>query len=234
MSNFDIQNIITAVEPPFEPVTVAEAYEHLRWDTETEGSPPAQVYPLETLVSRNIFTARAYVEQVTRRALVQQTLRMVLPSFPYTRRLFSSRWGGDNEWITRPYMIELRRPPFRELLSVQYLDKDEVLQTLAPSNYYMDTESSLVAQLWFRDTFDTDIATDQRNDAVRINWVAGYTPNGSPPTTQEDYAANIPKGIKDAILLQTQLLCDRFDPKERADIERVRDNLLASYTIHTL
>lgn len=233
MSTFDIQNIITVEPPLFEPVTVAEAYQHLRWDTELEGSPPAEVYPLEALVARNIATARAYVEQVTRRALVQQTCKMVLSSFPATRRLFSSRWGGDEQWIMRPWMIELRRPPFQSLVSVQYLDTNEVLQTLDPANYYVDTESSLVAQLWFRDTFDTSIATDSRNDAVRITWVAGYTPEGSPPTTQADYAATVPLGIKDAILLQVQLLSDRFDPKERADIERVRDHLLASYTIHT-
>lgn len=233
MSTYDIQNIIVAAQPLFEPVTVAEAYEHLRWDTELEGSPPVEVYPLESLVARNISTARAYVEQVTRRALVQQTCKLVLSSFPFTRRIFSSRWGGDTEYLTRPWMIELRRPPFQELLSVQYLDKNEILQTLDPSHYYVDTESSVVAQLWFRDNFDIDIATDARNDAVRITWTAGYTPEGSPPSTQADYAANVPQGIKDAILLQTQLLCDRFDPKERADIERVRDHLLASYTIHT-
>lgn len=229
----DHNQIIVVTQPPFEPVTVAEAYQHLRWDTEFEGSPLVEVYPLQALVERNIASARAYVEQFTRRCLVQQTLKIVLPGFPFSRRLFSSRWGGEDTFITRPGSLELLRPPFQSLVSVQYLDKDEVLQTLDPSHYYVDSESSLVAALHFRDTFDTDIATDEREDAVRITWVAGYAPDGSPATTQADFAANIPAGLKDAILLQLQLQVDRFDAKERTDIERARDHLLSSYTIRT-
>jgi hypothetical protein len=225
--------IIVLTPPPFLPITVAEAYAHLRWDTEFEGSPPTEVYPLQDLVTRNITTATTYVEQITRRAIIRQTLKMVLPGFPFSQQLFSSRWGGDEEWFARPGRIELPRPEFGAMVSVKYLDKDEVEQTLAPSNYYVDADSGVVPMLVFRDTFDVDIATTDREDAVRVTWTAGYEPAAGSPATQADYAANVPSGIKDAILLQTQLLTDRFDPKERADIERARDNILASYTVRT-
>lgn len=217
-------NIIVVTPPPVEPVTVEQVYEHLRWDAD-EGSPT--VYPLQGLVERNITVARQYVEQTTRRALVKQTLRMVMESFPYSRNLFRSRWGGDDDWYKRPGDVYLLRPPFINFLSVQYLDKDEVLQTLDPANYYIDSETEQVPILRFRDTFDVDIVSDQRTDAVRIEWVAGYPFEESPA----DFTSSIPAGIKEAILLQIQLQVDRFNPDERRDLERARDSLLASYTI---
>lgn len=223
--------IIVVTPPPFLPVTVAEAYDHLRWDGDLAGSPPAMVYPLSDLVTRNITTATTYVEQITRRAIIRQTLKMVLPAFPFSRQLFSSRWGGAEDWITRPGRIELLRPEFGALVSVKYLDKNEVEQTLDAANYYVDSESGVVPVLVFRDTFDIDIVAEDRDDAVRITWTAGYEPTAGSPATQAHYAANVPSGIKDAILLQTQLLTDRFDPKEREDIIRARDSLLASYTV---
>ena len=75
-------NIITLVEPPVEPVTVAEVYEFLRWDAEEEGSPPAPIFPLQDTISRHITTARIGVEQATRRSLVKQTLRLDRPCWP--------------------------------------------------------------------------------------------------------------------------------------------------------
>lgn len=214
-------NIQTLVPPAFEPVTLEEAYTHLRWDTEDVGSPSETGYPLSDLISRNITSAREYVEQVTRRALIEQTLRYVLPGFT------EGEWPCD--W--RIKYVELLRPPLIAFLSVKYLDKNEVLQTLDPSHYYVDTDSSIVPRLCFRSTLDPSIATDQRTDAVRIEWVAGYPGAESPVASQAQAAANVPKALKDAILLQVQLLCDRFQKDERMDIERTRDALLNSYIV---
>lgn len=228
-------NIQTIVQPPFEPITLAEAYTHLRWDTEDEGSPSVVTYPLGALVERNITSARQYVEQTTRQALVRQTLKMSLPGFPAARGYFSTpfRYGlDDDDYYAKPGYVELPRPPYIEIVSVKYLDHDEVEQTLDPAKYYIDTNSGLAARLYFRDTLDVNIANPDREDSVRITWTAGYPPGAdSPDNTQENLSVNVPSAIKDAILIQTQLLCDRFDANERFDLERARDRLLANYTI---
>lgn len=222
-------NIITLTPPPFEPVTLAEAYAHLRWDADEEGSPPEPVYPLADLVTRNLVTAREHVEKVTRRAFVEQTLLMALPGFPAMRTGFGSGWAED--CLSRPGAVELKRPPFLELVSVQYLDAAETLQTLDASHYYVD-ELQVVPVLRFRDSFDVGIAA-RRSDAVRITWRAGYAPEGSPPQEQVDYAANVPTWVKDAILLKLQLLVDRFDKGEREDLEGSLAALLAPNTVHS-
>ncbi len=228
-------NITVVTPPPFEPITLAQAYQHLRWDTEDEGSPSETIYPLQDLIERNITTARTYVEQITRRALVRQTLKMVLPAFPVMRSRFSSRWGDvEDDYYTRPGYVELPRAPTAAVVSVKYLDQNEAEQTLSSASYYLDTDSSPVARLYFRDNFDTHIANCERADAVRIVWTAGYAPgDDSPSETQINYAANIPKGILDAILIQVQLLSDRFESAERMALERARNSLLTSFTIDT-
>ncbi len=190
------------------------------------------VYPLGDLISGYIATAREYAESFTRRAFVRQTLRITLPGFPTTNVRFAG-YDDSSDWFTRPSKIELKRPPFASLVSVKYLDQNEVLQTLDPANYYVDDASNLLAELVFRDTFDTAIATTARQDVVRIEYVAGYPPTSDSPETQVSMTANVPKSIKDAIKLHVQLLADRFDPDERADLERARDALLKQFKIES-
>lgn len=203
-------NIIVVTPPAFEPVTVEEAYQHLRWDPEP-GSPTE--YPLLDLVERNITTAREDAERATRRAFVKQTLRAVFPCFQ------------DR--------MEMRRPPFAELVSVEYLDADGLLQTLSSDYYHVDTMSDIVPAVVV-DSRNLPVVTAERADAVRITWVAGYPWEGSPgPDSQEDAAAGVPKAIKDAILIGVQLLADRFDAGERAALEAARDALLFSYKVHS-
>ncbi len=219
---------ITVVEvPPFEPVSIAEAYEHLRWDAEEEGSPPEAVYPLQSLIDRNIASARAYCEQVTRRAFVEQTIRLSGPGFPVMNVAFSR---NHDDYESRTGWVELLRPPLLEVVSVQYYDTGRVLQTVSPSNYF--TTDDLVPRLMFAENYAVP-CTYRRDDAFRVTYRVGYTPEGSPPSSQAEYTANIPQGIKDSILIGVQLLSDRFDASEREDLERTRDNLLASYRIHT-
>ncbi len=198
-------NVIVVTEPPVEPVTLAEALAHLRLDA--FGSPPE--HPDDAMILRHIATARAEVERITGRALVQQTLRMAAPEFPC---------GGD--------YVELRRPPYISLMSVEYYDSLNVLNTLASSNYYINDSSDVVARLEFIDGFN--VSTYARSDAVRISWIAGYEPVGSPP---DDYTVNIPPAIKDAILLGVQLLYVQFKPDDREAIERTRAALLAGFGV---
>jgi uncharacterized phiE125 gp8 family phage protein len=203
---------ITIVTPPqFEPITVAEAYAHLRWDAEEEGSPPETVYPLQDLIERNIATARAFVEKGTRRSLVEQTIRLSVAG-------------------CRGY-IDLLRPPFIAIESVQYFDSGNVLQTIDPADYYV-TDGDEVPRLYMGQAFAFPMAF-QRPDAFRVTYRTGYAPAAASPMTQEAAAANVPAMLKDAILIQVQLLSDRFDPKEREDLERARDALITHERVHT-
>lgn len=214
-------NITVITPPPFEPVTVAQAYEHLRWDPEEEGSPPETVYPLQGLIERNIATARDYVERATRRALVAQTIRLSSTSFGMVSR---------GRFVDSRCYLELLRPPLLEVLSVDYYDAANVLQPIDASDYYVTDD--LVPRLHLVSGYSAPMFY-ARPDAARVTYRVGYAPEGSPPATQADYAATVPAALKDAILLQVQILSDRFDKGEREDLERARDNLLLNYRVHT-
>lgn len=214
-------NIDVVTAPPFEPISVAEAYEHLRWDTEEQGSPSETIYPLQTLIEGNITAARVYIETRTRRSLIEQTLRLNLPSF---ERPVQDAWAGFSGCL----QIELPRPPLIVVESVKYYDEDNTLQTVSSANYF--TTSGVVPALRFVDEFSVP-CTYRRDDAVQITYQTGYAATDSPPTTQAEYAANVPKALKDAMKLTVQLLADRFDDTERAALERARDSILAHYII---
>lgn len=222
-------NITIVTPPPFEPVTVVEAYQHLRWDPEIVGSPPEEVFPLEETIKRNIASARTWVETQTRRALVDQTVRLSDAGFPTPDCMWS--WFGWAPWPgRRDAYIELLRPPLLEVLAVEYYDGFGNLRTVDPADYF--TTDDLVPRLMFKDyRTPTDFA--RRSDAARVTYRAGYTPAGSPPSTQEEFAANVPSELKDAILIGVQLLSDRFDANEKADLERTRAALLYGKTVNT-
>lgn len=211
-------DIVVVTPPPVEPVTIAEVYEFLRWDADEEGSPPELVYPLAATISRNIVSAREFVEQATRRALVKQTLRMTIPG----RGLLASEcwWRGPEG-----RGVELLRPPVAQVESVQYYDALNVLQTVDIDDYYMT--DGYVPSLVFVDSW-LPSSLARRQDALRVTYVAGYPWNESP----EDYTSQIPSALKDAICLHVQLLADRFDANEKADVERTRDALLSSFRVH--
>lgn len=203
-------NIITLVEPEFEPVSVGDVYEHLRWDAEEDGSPPEPVYPLESTVSIYIKSAREFVEDATRRSLVPRTLMITSPGF-----------RG----------LELRKPPFIALESVEYIREDGVTVPMATDDFYVtaDYVPRLIAYQR-ANIFESNIAC--RDDAVRAVYRAGYMPPGSPPEmTPEAVRAAIPDSLRAALLIQVQLLADRFDTNEKTDLERTRDALLSSFKV---
>lgn len=214
-------NIVTITEPPVEPVTVAEVYEFLRWDAEEEGSPPAPFYPLEATITRHIRSARIWIEQATRRALVKQTLRLQMGAVEHPYLVGFGRIGG---W-QRPRGIDLIRPPVATIESVDYFDGLNAVQVIDPANYFLADD--YVPQLRFIDSWFAPCMYE-RPDALRITYTAGYPWSDSPA----DYTSAIPEPLKDAICLTVQVLADRFDPNEKADIVRTREDLISSFRVH--
>jgi uncharacterized phiE125 gp8 family phage protein len=216
-------NITVITAPPFEPVTLLEVYAHLRLTPDHSGSPGEESHPDDAMLSRHIASARTFVEQATRRCLVQQTLRLSMPSFPVPYCWSYSRRGSSADNVIRLY-----RPPIIAVEAVSYYDADNVLQLVDPLSYYTTDEQ--VPELRFASTFSWP-TVHIRPDALRIEYRAGYTPEGSPPTTQAEYAASVPAALKDAILLGVQLLYDNLETKDREHMERAREAIMQPFRI---
>ena len=216
-------NLTVVTQPPFEPVSLTDVYDHLRLDT--EGSPPTHVD--DDRLTRLITSARQHVELMCRRALVRQTLRLSMPSFPVSNDAWVSSVSRNS--LTR--VIRLPRPPIASVTSVTYFDGDNAQQTLADSNYYLTDEQ--VPELRFTTSFSTPTLYD-RPDALRVTYLAGYTPEGSPPTTQAEYAAAVPAALKDAILIGVQILYDDLKPEEHSMLFMARESLVQPYRIQLL
>jgi uncharacterized phiE125 gp8 family phage protein len=215
-------NLTVTVPPPFEPVTLRDVYDHLRLDA--DGSPLA--HPDDLMLTRHIQTAREQVELMTRRALVRQTLRLSMRSLPETGDAL--QYMSTQRRMQATTRIVLPRPPIASVLAVSYYGPGNALETIDPATYYVtDTQ---VSELRFVNGAP-GLSLEDRPDAVRIEYVAGHEPEGSPPQTQADYAANIPRSLKDAVLVGVQMLYDSLTPPEYERLEKLREALVQPYRI---
>lgn len=149
------------VEPAMEPLTISEAKAHLR----VTGSDD------DTYIESLIVTAREELERQARIALINQTWVAKLDEWPLCR------------------YIELRPAPLSSVTSITYLDETGTSQTLASSEYEVDTgRMPGVVHLAYNATWPTTRITQ---NAITITYVAGYG---------ED-ADNVPRRAKHAMLL---------------------------------
>jgi uncharacterized phiE125 gp8 family phage protein len=213
-------NLTVVTPPPFEPVSMEMVYTHLRLDP--DGSP--LTHPDDDLLREHITTAREFVETGTRRALVQQTLRLSTHAFPiYAGGCWLSGWRSS------PERIKLIRPPLIRVERVSYYDGENALVDLDPADYFVTDD--LVPELRFAAGFAAP-AVYNRPDALRIEYVAGYQPFGSPPDeTQAAYAHNVPSALKNAVLIGVQLLYDNLPQNERDALELMRGSLIRTKQI---
>jgi uncharacterized phiE125 gp8 family phage protein len=198
--------LITITGPSVEPVTLATVYLHLRLDADENS--PADSHPDDTMLTTFIAASRRQSEKITRRSFVAQRLRLTTDAFPT---------GG----------VVLLRPPIIELNSVSYYDAVNALIVIDPSNYFL-TAGDQKPRLQFIDAYAYP-ALYGREDALRIEYTAGYEPDDASPA---DYAANVPDGIKAAILIGVQLLYDEMTPEKRQSLERARDALLHDFKVY--
>lgn len=147
------------VTPPnAEPVLLSEAKGHLRVTATDEDS----------LINSLISAARNWAENFTQRALITQTWDYKLDAF------------ADE--------MEIPLPPLQSVISVKYIDTNGAEQTLASTEYTVDTaaERGLV-----RLAYDKSWpSTRTQANAVTIRFVAGYAG-----------ASAVPGPIKAACLL---------------------------------
>lgn len=162
----------TVIAPTAEPVTVAEA----------KSSPSFRVDATrdDAAIASLLVVARGMAEGITRRALMQQTLELVLDGFPHD--------GILNE-------IVLPCPPLASVTSIKYIDTNGAEQTLASTEYTVDTSSEpgrvypAFAKAW--------PGTRGVPNDVRVRYVAGYAS-----------AAHVPEEIKAWIRMRAGTLYD--------------------------
>ncbi len=104
--------LVEVTAPAVEPLTLAEAKDHLRVDHVNEDS----------LIEPMIKAARQFAEGVTRRALITQTWDWLLDAFP-------------------AWELSVPKPPLQSVTSITYVDTDGNSQTLAASEYRVDNST---------------------------------------------------------------------------------------------
>jgi len=133
--------------PTVEPVLLADVEAQCRATLTDESA----------AVNLMIVAVRQKAENVLHRALINQTWDLVLDEF------------SDE--------IEIKKPPLVSVSSVKYYDTDGVLQTLANTEYTVDTDSTpgrvypAYGKTW--------PVNQDRPNAVRIQFVAGYGAAGA-------------------------------------------------------
>ncbi len=154
--------------PESEPVTLAQAKQHVSV-THSEH---------DEMLLRLITIARNSIERITGRALMPQVWEQ-----------------REEDFVTFHSTIELFRPPCIEVLSLKYIDRNDVLQPLDPSKYYVAPGGRLGRTTLRPINFTlwplTHLYEPQR---VRIQFRAGFDP-------QSDFYSPIPSEIVQAILL---------------------------------
>jgi uncharacterized phiE125 gp8 family phage protein len=151
--------IITA--PAFEPVTLVQAKLQARVDLDDE----------DALFTGIIIPGvREECEQILRRAIMSQALRLTLDGFP----------GCE---------IRLPRPKLLAVSGISYRDLDGAWQTLDPSLYEVHTASTPGRVLRALDA--TWPSTYALPGSVRVNYTAGYLAG-----TEQEQQAAVPASVK--------------------------------------
>lgn len=138
------------VAPTAEPVSLAEAKNHLRVDTDLTAD--------DSLIGVLIQAARERVESWLGQALITQTWQLTLDAFPV-------------------WELELPRPPLIAVSSVQYVDGNGTTQTLSSTLYRVDSASRpariepAYGQIW--------PSTRDVSNAAIVTYTAGYGAAGS-------------------------------------------------------
>ena len=187
------------VNPYMEPVTLDEIKDHLRMQT---------INSFDSQLLGLITASREWVEDVTGRALVQQTWKYYLQDWP----------SGDE--------FKLPFPPLQSVTSIKYTNSAGTETEWTNTNYEVDTDSE-PCRVILAYGYTWPSTTLHPKNPIEIEFVAGHDSDGSPA----DYTVNIPEAIKNAIKLDVEIRFDRPNDAYVKVLEDVRDTLLAPYRI---
>lgn len=176
--------LVQTTPPSEEPVSIAEAKNHLRVDSDLTQD--------DALIGLLIGAARRYAESYCGRSFVRQGWRLVLDSFPGPSTLGVP--GGVSYSIPR-HAVLLERGNVISLDSISYIamDGSTVVDTSPQSNYAIDL-SGAPARITPKFGKIWPIPLPQIG-SVWFDYTAGY-----------GGASNVPEGIKHWILLRLTTL----------------------------
>ena len=133
--------LIVVTAPTAEPLDLIEAKAHLRVDIADD----------DLLIQSMLSAARDYAENFTQKQFVAARLKQVMDAFPAGCADYGSTGGS----YSRPgNAIYLERSPVVRVVSIQYLDQQQVTQTVDPTTYVVDYSSDPVritpvfGQIW--------------------------------------------------------------------------------------
>ncbi len=159
------RSLVQTIPPYAEPVTLADAKLHSRVDITDD----------DREFTRIVAGARERAEAETRRQLVAATWEMTLDRFPGTAGYEGAEnyvRDGDG-WDGMIYgEIELPHGPLVAVNSVKYVDTNQVLQTLDPTQYQVDA-TAIPGRLRPAYALVWPIAL-WRMSVVTINYTTGY------------------------------------------------------------
>jgi uncharacterized phiE125 gp8 family phage protein len=145
-------------------------------------------------LSNLIKVAREYCEQVTGRDLINKTYRALMDCLPNK--------------------LKIEKSKLQSITSIKYYS-NSILQTLPTDKYYI-TQSNDYSCLIVNN--DVELNIDDREQAVNIDFIAGYGEN----------ADSVPQGLKQAMLSYiTYLFQNAGDCAEEGQFQ----NLFANYKI---
>ena len=147
---------IKRANPATEPVTLAEARDHLRLDT--FGSPPS--HPEDDLIELYISAARQYCEDYLGHSIAYRTSVIYFDKLPTK-------------------FVDLGEYPVSSVDLFEYIDTDGVTQTWNAPNYILDSASA-PARVYATSDFP-NVKTAVPNVAT-LTVKAGYTDGNSPDT----------------------------------------------------
>jgi uncharacterized phiE125 gp8 family phage protein len=150
--------------PAVEPITTSEAKLHLKLDSDTTD---------DTLIAALITAARETIENLTGRALINQTWEMAL-----------EEWPEDED------ELKLYPSPLSSVTSVTYTDVDGITQTWSPTTGYTADTYSIPGQLLLRYGQYWPVNREIEN-SILITYVCGYGAASS----------SVPGPLKAAMLL---------------------------------
>lgn len=162
---------VLTTAPLVEPLTVTEVKTNLKITGTDE----------DARLTSLITSARLWCEGYTNRSFIKQTRTQYMDEFwqPLAYKDFRTS-----------FCIELLNGPLLDVsgttvISVKYYDEDDVLQTLASSEYWIDSKRP-IPRIYVKESWPT---TKVRPNAVEIAYYAGYG----------ETAASVPGNFKDAM-----------------------------------
>jgi uncharacterized phiE125 gp8 family phage protein len=123
------------------------------------------------------------------RALITQSWRLVLPGFFVNQQPYNV-----SALLSRDGRIKIPVPPLQKITAVKYTDTAGVVQTLDPAAYRKIDGSIFATLIPLEGT--SWPATRPQDDAVTIEFVAGYGDSGS----------DVPESLRNAVVLQASHL----------------------------